>query len=869
MEYPNAAWLQQHQIPDLQSVPPDGQHVVSDDWKNSSSSAQTASGAAAVAPAIDLNEFGLGDLSGPSTSSSSVSNSSNAFYPFAQHSSYYLPSAPGPYNAVPYGTQWSSPAQLPLSSYSSLNGATSVTPSSTQQGMGPTSSNMIIDPALTTVNGLGSPHLQYQHSSSFLPSQPQSRPQYQQYQHQPTLSINPSYTPQQQQQQPPPQQHQHSQQLQQATLSPHVLFTPSSSSTLTGALPPSSFYQSNVPVPSKPPGPTPEQRRISFLTSIRPLLSSTSFTGAGAVVQLVDHIDDYGPLDVEPQTRLEILTKMRDNAPNHYFRAWVENEDAMDITREWLKSAYAGKSDGQMVETIMPLLHVIDRLPLTLDSLKSSKLGKIIVRLVKEPPAPAIKDMASNLERKWRQLLVTSHEESKRMDVDSDDSKGKKRKADAPSSKSAPPTKKAAVSTSGTSAKAVAVKKEVKTVVKEVKDAKSDSSFFSAPRPKPKLPSFKKAPPAPVKKEPDLNIAQPSSINPFEEALKLMARARKDSPATATPPPAPVTSTPSISATASGKRKKTVTWAPEGKLEMVKLIERAVYEDDHTDGMLPTHNVRDLDRDEGAALHAHMFEEQIEWFEPILIEIPSDIELRPRGEESQEKAAQEEREQSALVAIYVSPAQIPDSPAEPPTQISEEQVDEGVRVMLTGPDVDAIFWSGGDPAVLESQKHSVAELVGQLAAGATDLPMANGQQLDPKAFGLDTNVMQALPGFANFNAEQVQQLMQALAQTQGGMFQSQAPGQPSQSGDWNSDQYPDYDDREYLDHEEGGRDRRWPEDGWSERGGGRGRHRGRGRGRGDGFRNNKRKPCSFFAAGRRAPICRYGDQCDFSHEPIY
>lgn len=32
----------------------------------------------------------------------------------------------------------------------------------------------------------------------------------------------------------------------------------------------------------------------------------------------------------------------------------------------------------------------------------------------------AIKDMASNLERKWRQLLVASQEDSKRMDVDSD-----------------------------------------------------------------------------------------------------------------------------------------------------------------------------------------------------------------------------------------------------------------------------------------------------------------------------------------------------------------------------------------------------------------------------------------------------------------
>lgn len=32
--------------------------------------------------------------------------------------------------------------------------------------------------------------------------------------------------------------------------------------------------------------------------------------------------------------------------------------------------------------------------------------------------------------------------------------------------------------------------------------------------------------------------------------------------------------------------------------------------------MLSMHNVRDLDRDEGAALHAHLFEEQIEWTEP-------------------------------------------------------------------------------------------------------------------------------------------------------------------------------------------------------------------------------------------------------------
>lgn len=34
-------------------------------------------------------------------------------------------------------------------------------------------------------------------------------------------------------------------------------------------------------------------------------------------------------------------------------------------------------------------------------------------------------------------------------------------------------------------------------------------------------------------------------------------------------------------------------------------------------GMHTSHNIRDLDRDEGAALHAHLFEEQIDWTEPL------------------------------------------------------------------------------------------------------------------------------------------------------------------------------------------------------------------------------------------------------------
>src|ERR1700729_4007299 len=111
--------------------------------------------------------------------------------------------------------------------------------------------------------------------------------------------------------------------------------------------------------------------------------------------------------------------------------------------------------------------------------------------------------------------------------------------------------------------KPTAVKREPKTVVTSVKDAKSDSSFFSAPKPKPKLPSFKKAPAAVVKTEPDVNIAQPSAIDPFQEALRSMAKARKESPAVSTPPPVAASTPPVATGAKLGKKKKSVTWAPE------------------------------------------------------------------------------------------------------------------------------------------------------------------------------------------------------------------------------------------------------------------------------------------------------------------
>ena len=133
--------------------------------------------------------------------------------------------------------------------------------------------------------------------------------------------------------------------------------------------------------------------------------------------------------------------------------------------------------------------------------------------------------------------------------------------------------------------KPTAVKREPKTVVTSVKDAKSDPSFFSAPKPKPKLPTFKKAVAPLVKKEHVANIAQPSSIDPFQEALKSMAKTRKESPAQSTPPPIASSRSPSSTTglTKSGKKKKSVSWASEEQLESIRYIEKAVYDDDPTE----------------------------------------------------------------------------------------------------------------------------------------------------------------------------------------------------------------------------------------------------------------------------------------------
>lgn len=177
------------------------------------------------------------------------------------------------------------------------------------------------------------------------------------------------------------------------------------------------------------------------------------------------------------------------------------------------------------------------------------------------------------------------------------DPRNRKRKlTETGASRDAPPAKKAA--TAGSTTKVI-VKKETKagTSTSLFTHAKSDSSFFSAPKAKPKLPSFKKAPaaamatatPAAAVKQ-ERNTAQPMSIDPFQDAMKSLNRGRFGSPVQSTPSSSTVPSASGSVTDPNKKPKKKVHFPPDGKdsLFFVRIVSRVVYDDD------PNHDVSGL-----------------------------------------------------------------------------------------------------------------------------------------------------------------------------------------------------------------------------------------------------------------------------------
>ncbi|KAL5488365.1 hypothetical protein ACEPAI_6473 [Sanghuangporus weigelae] len=898
---------------------------------------------------IDLSDFGLGDLQ--------ASNASPTSTPSMQHMYQFPPNGyfttMAPFNMIPYGQAASTsswPQQnLPLSSYSTLNGATSSIGTSQPQqphqqhspSQPPSTQQSAIDPSLTSTTNSASyspppsassqgsqQSSSLQFSIPFHQQQQQQQHHPHQNMHSPVLAMSPVYLMQQQAQQ--------QQQQQQRTLNPQQLtlqypFTMYSmqqhaqspmqtnltATTSHSATPPpasSSNSLNSTIAPQSVSAPAPELDPVVFKQTVDQLLSPSGLSNAYTVRRLMDAVAEMGSARVTPEMRMDIASRIRDNAGNAFFAAWARDAEAMVLLVSWLKAGVTGKDEGKWECTIMPLLHVLDRLPLTISLLREHRLGKLTTALLKsDTVSPAIKDMASNISNKWRNLIEPSsgssakEKDSSSKKVPEIEDKTKKRKLGDTAPK--PPSKVAVVS-SGTSTtgtnKAMKVKKE-KVVVTAVKDAKADSSFFSTPKPKPKLPSFKKAPVTSTTSAGSggsntvADVAQPNNDNPFQQALKEMkgraAVAIAASPAlnkldgvngdiNALVKP----STPDL-VIKNGKKRKSVSWAPEGHLEKVRVIERAVYDDDHVNEMYGAHSIRDLERAEGAAMHIHLFEEAIDWYEPNDLEFPHDIDSTERGAQSEEKVIQEEREKITLGALYFADSDIPETPGEPATQIPFDQVDSEARTMVAGADIEPFF----------QHAMSVSDLVGQLRAStsAVSLPAAGYGSVENvpqgedvtmsnvnNAFGvsggfdlskLDPNALSSLAvslGLTGFNfgagagagaGAAVPDVnnsysSQNVSSAWGAGMYNQQPQSSQQSASSAS-----YSDSNYA-YDERDRD---------DRNAGRGGFRGRGRGGNAGFRGGRgggaggyggdfkyKKRCNFYAQGS----CRYGDQCHFLHE---
>ncbi|KAG8792191.1 hypothetical protein FRC17_008631 [Serendipita sp. 399] len=96
-------------------------------------------------------------------------------------------------------------------------------------------------------------------------------------------------------------------------------------------------------------------------------------------------------ITVDRDTRMEILNRIRDYAPKEFWNQFARNLRALALLREWGRQA---SKKEEFADTMMGWLQVVDKLPLTVDVLIQSQLGKIVKYIVDHAPTKVYSSFA-------------------------------------------------------------------------------------------------------------------------------------------------------------------------------------------------------------------------------------------------------------------------------------------------------------------------------------------------------------------------------------------------------------------------------------------------------------------------------------------
>jgi hypothetical protein len=125
------------------------------------------------------------------------------------------------------------------------------------------------------------------------------------------------------------------------------------------AINPLALHNSTSPIsPQQTSNPLRAIPKADLRDVLKQYLTPTNLSGSSAVGIIVRLLDQYGLQDIAPDVRSELFSKLSVQADDQFFKAWVENITAMDITRNWLKAGIADNDNGQWKATINPILGV-------------------------------------------------------------------------------------------------------------------------------------------------------------------------------------------------------------------------------------------------------------------------------------------------------------------------------------------------------------------------------------------------------------------------------------------------------------------------------------------------------------------------------